>query len=145
MNLLVYIARGFMSLIFIAAGLEKIIDWERNLSNLSMTFSKWRLYLEGLSITSDVYGFLVSSATFIMGITIFLELVGGSLLFIGFHVRFAAFLLLLFLIPHTLFYHPFWLEIGDTMYQEAGFFLKNLALIGALLYLLAEPKPEKAC
>jgi len=65
------------------------------------------------------------------------------LIFTGFKVRVGAFLLLIFMIPVTLIMHPFWFSIGSEMHQEISIFLKNLSLIGALLYILVVPQPQR--
>lgn len=71
-------------------------------------------------------------------------LLGGAMLMIGglgflswMYVQESAVLLLLFLIPTTFMMHAFW-KATDPMHKmgERINFLKNLALIGALLMML---------
>lgn len=57
-------------------------------------------------------------------------LIGAISLILGFKVRWGAVILILFLIPTTLVFHQFWVDPS-----EANPFLKNLAFIGALLYV----------
>jgi len=141
---LIYIARAFISLIFIVAGAGKLMNWQAAVDGVIMTFSHWHMHLEGTWITRDFYELLVSSAPFFLGIAVALEILGGILLFIGFKARIGALLLLLFLIPTTLLFHAFWFKMGEELHSEVGVFLKNLSLIGALLYLVVCPYPEKA-
>jgi uncharacterized membrane protein YphA (DoxX/SURF4 family) len=65
------------------------------------------------------------------------ELLGGLCIFLGFKVRFGAFLLLLFMIPTTFLFHSFWLLQGAERDLTMIVFLKNLAIFGGLLILLA--------
>ncbi|MEA3399277.1 MAG: DoxX family membrane protein [Patescibacteria group bacterium] len=58
-------------------------------------------------------------------------LLGGAGVFLNILVEESAIILLLFMIPVTFIMHPFWKNKKET-----NVFLKNLALIGALLMLL---------
>ncbi|MBI3041637.1 MAG: DoxX family protein [Betaproteobacteria bacterium] len=64
------------------------------------------------------------------------ELVGGILLVIGWQARWAATAIFLFLIPTTLIFHPFWaVTAGKQM--ETIQFMKNLCIMGGMLYVMA--------
>ena len=63
-------------------------------------------------------------------IAIAVELVGGLLLLVGFKTRWAAAAIFLFLIPTTVFFHPFWADP-----TQATAFWKNIAIMGGLLYV----------
>jgi len=138
------IARILISLIFLFAGAGKLMNWEGVVDALSLTFSNWYMHLEGGVISNEFHEFLIGSVTIIMGIAIFLEIVGGLLLLIGYKVRLGALFLLIFLVPVTLIFHAFWFEIGPDQHTDLVNFLKNLSIIGALIYLLAAPQPERA-
>jgi putative oxidoreductase len=61
-------------------------------------------------------------------------LVGGLSVALGYHGRVGAWLLLLFLVPVTLFMHAFWANGNPVVAQTQQVeFLKNLALVGAAL------------
>ena len=65
------------------------------------------------------------------------EILGGLSLLFGCKVRWGAFLLLLYLVPTTLIFHAFW-NVPDAEKQiQQWMFLKNLAIFGGLLYVLA--------
>lgn len=141
---LIYIARGLLSLIFLFAGVGKLMNWQGTVDALSMSFSNWYMHLEGTVLSSDAHELLVGSSATLLGVATFLELLGGLLLLLGFRVRWGAFFLLLFLLPTTIIMHSFWFEIGSDMHKELAIFLKNLALMGALLYIVVGPEPEKS-
>jgi putative oxidoreductase len=65
--------------------------------------------------------------------------IAGSLLVItGFWARFGALLLFLFLVPATVFFHAFWKETDlGAWEQQMQHFMKNLGLMGAMLFILA--------
>lgn len=139
---LLFIARGFFSLIFIVAGVGKLMNWQGTVNSLALAFSKWYMHLEGTVITMEMHEFLVSRASVILGIATFLEIVGALIIVIGFKIRIGALILLLFLVPTTLIMHPFWFSVGGEMHSELSTFLKNLSLIGALLFILVGPQPQ---
>lgn len=71
-------------------------------------------------------------------LTIIIEAVGGLSLLLGYKVRYTAILLVLFLIPVTGLMHNFWTVQEPMMRQiEMYNFLKNLGVIGGLLYVAA--------
>ncbi|MCB1109477.1 MAG: DoxX family membrane protein [Chlamydiia bacterium] len=139
-----YIARGLFSLIFLFAGAGKLMNWQGTVDALSMKLSNWYMHLEGTVMSRDVHEFLMGSTETLLGVATFLEILGGLLLLFGIKVRWGAFFLLLFLVPVTVIFHAFWFEIGADRQREMAVFLKNLALIGALLYFLVGPQPHKA-
>ncbi|PTA67674.1 DoxX family protein [Deinococcus arcticus] len=59
----------------------------------------------------------------------------GALLALGVAPRVSATALAASLIPTTVIGHPFWDKEGKERAQQQTQFLKNLALLGALLYL----------
>ena len=66
-----------------------------------------------------------------------LELGGGILLMIGWQARWAATALILFTIVATLIFHQFWSVEAAQMQMQQIQFMKNLAIIGGLLYVVA--------
>jgi putative oxidoreductase len=63
--------------------------------------------------------------------------VGGLMVALGFHARLGAALLVLFLVPVTLFMHRFW-GISDPQLQQMQMinFLKNVSLLGAAGFII---------
>src|SRR5271163_2068982 len=70
-------------------------------------------------------------------VTVVVQLGGGLSLLLGIEARLGALLLLLFLIPVTVMYHPFWKRSGADVVVEADHFLSNLAIVGGLLAIVA--------
>jgi len=65
-----------------------------------------------------------------------MELVGGISILIGYEARIGAWLLVLFMIPVTFVFHPFW-KVKDPMQRqmEMATFLKNISILGGALIL----------
>jgi putative oxidoreductase len=68
---------------------------------------------------------------------IFLLILGGTLVLIGYRARFGAVLLLLYWIPVTFIVHSFWNDPEPERRLQALLFTKNLAIIGGLLMVWA--------
>jgi len=72
-----------------------------------------------------------------LALSIVLEIGGGLLLIAGWKARWAAAAIFLWLIPATLIFHNFW-EVDAAQYQnQLNHFLKNLCIIGGMLYVMA--------
>jgi putative oxidoreductase len=78
-------------------------------------------------------------ASLLLAGAIGMEVIGGAALILGLRPRIAALALALFLIPVTVLFHPFW--VGDAATSEANLwhFLKNVAVLGAMLLIVARP------
>jgi putative oxidoreductase len=109
--------RILLSLIFIISGAGKIFGF----SGTAAFMASQGLPLASLLLTA----------------TIALEIVGGLSLLLGFKARWLALLLFLFLIPTTIIFHNFWAASGEAMQMQMGHFLKNLGIMGGLLYVVA--------
>jgi putative oxidoreductase len=68
-----------------------------------------------------------------------LQFVAGLALLCGFRQRVAALGLIVFLMPATLMAHPFWLDHTATRQLQLVQFMKNLAMIGGLLFVASVP------
>ena len=69
--------------------------------------------------------------------TIVVELGAGLMLVFGLKARWAAFLLAVFTAIVTFFFHNFWAVAEAQKYMEQINFMKNLALIGGLMFVMA--------
>lgn len=69
----------------------------------------------------------------VTALTIALEIVGGIALVVGWRTRALALALALFCVPATLLFHAFWSSDATAYGNQLNHFLKNLAIVGALL------------
>jgi putative oxidoreductase len=90
---------------------------------------------------SDVAGYMASEGVplpqfKLVGAIVFL--IAGSLSIIaGYKVRIGAGLLLVFLLLATYFFHDFWTFEGQEQQMQMIQFMKNLSLMGTMLFLMA--------
>lgn len=69
-------------------------------------------------------------------VSIVIEIGGAALLILGWQTRRVAWLLILFVVIATAMAHRFW-EFEAAQYgAQLNFFLKNLAVVGGLLYVV---------
>jgi putative oxidoreductase len=65
-------------------------------------------------------------------------LIAGSLsVIVGYKARIGAGLLLTFLVLATYYFHPFWKLEGQAQQEQMIQFMKNLSMMGALLFIMA--------
>jgi putative oxidoreductase len=64
-------------------------------------------------------------------------LVGGVSLMLGWYARFGATLLLIFLALAAYYFHDFWTLEGAAAQEQQIHFMKNLAMMGAMLIVIA--------
>ena len=125
-----YAIRGFLSLLarLMLAAIFMLSAVAGKIMNFSGTVEK--MAAEG-----------VPSPTILLGGAIAFLILGSLSIVLGFKGRFGAFLLLVFLAAATYYFHDFWKLPPDTpaerMQMETIAFMKNLALMGAMLFLVA--------
>lgn len=65
------------------------------------------------------------------------ELAGAIMLILGWRAHWGALLLIVFMIPATLIFHNFWVVDAAQYQNQLNHFLKNVAMVGGLLYVMA--------
>ena len=111
------VGRLLLALIFVMAGWGKITGFAGTTAYMA---SKGMPMVELLAVGA-----------------ILVELGGGILLIIGWQARWAALALFLFVIPTTLIFHNFWAVSGPQQQVEMIQFMKNLCIMGGMLYIAA--------
>ncbi|MEM1244715.1 MAG: DoxX family protein [Pseudomonadota bacterium] len=111
------IGRICIAAIFILAGINKIMGFDASLA-----------YMTAHNIPYT---------HFLLVLAIICELGAGILLFVGWFTRFAAFILILFIIATTFIFHAFWNYEAAQAVSQMQHFLKNAAIIGGLFYIMS--------
>ena len=65
------------------------------------------------------------------------ELAGAIMLILGWRVHWGALLLIAFTVPATLAFHNFWVVDAAQVQNQLNHFMKNVAIVGGLLYVMA--------
>jgi len=79
----------------------------------------------------------VPAVSALLPLTILVEVGAGLLLALGYKARWAALVLFLFLIPVTLVFHAFWGLDPQAAQMQQMHFMKNVAIMGGMLVVLA--------
>jgi putative oxidoreductase len=125
-GILAFVGRLMISIIFLLSALGNKIP---NFSSVAdVMASKGMPQDEILGIPAHKY--------LLCGAIVFLIL-GGLSVAAGFKARLGACMLFLFLIGATYYFHDFWNAEADQQPAEMIQFLKNLALSGTMLFLIA--------
>jgi putative oxidoreductase len=112
-----FLGRIFLALLFVVSGIGKITGYAGTAAVMTS---------KGLPLV-DI----------LLPLTIAVELGGGLLLALGWKARWAAAVLFLFLIPTTLIFHQFWGIDPKLVQMQKIHFLKNVAIMGGMLMVLA--------
>src|SRR5260370_3201540 len=72
----------------------------------------------------------------LVGAIVFL-LVGSLSVIVGYKARVGAALLLTFLVLASYYFHPFWKLEGQAQQEQMIHFMKNLSMMGAMLFIVA--------
>ena len=72
----------------------------------------------------------------LLACAIALELVGATLLVIGWQTRWAALALIVFLVPATLYFHNYWSYPAEEVRNQRNHFMKNVTILGGLIFVM---------
>lgn len=79
----------------------------------------------------------VPQLSILLPASIGLKILGGLLILFGWHAHIGAVLLLLVTIPSVVTLHAFWRVQGNEKIVEKAIFMKETAIIGGILLILA--------
>lgn len=110
------VGRILMAVIFLLSGIGKIGNFAGTAGYMAS---------QGVPMTE-----------FLLVITIVIEIGSAAMLILGWKARLAAGVLFLWMIPVTLTFHNFWAAPADQQMIQQIMFLKNLAMMGGLFYIM---------
>jgi putative oxidoreductase len=114
---LLFVARVFIAALFLAAGTRKLLGYAATVGY----FTK--------------LGFPAADA--FAAIAIAIEIGAGLMLVLGWRTRWAAWALIVFVAVATAMAHRFWQFDAAQQANQLNHFLKNIAVIGGLLYVVS--------
>jgi len=118
------LGRVFISVVFIVFGYLQFTNIGPYIANSAVV--KFASFTGGV-LSPTVIAYLVATV----------DLLGGILILVGYQTRWAAVVLIVFVILTMLMVHTFWTMEGPVRAANQVNFYKNLAIIGALLNLIA--------
>jgi len=131
------LGRFCVSAIFLLSGINKILHWRYFEDLLVTTLCDWHVYSSSHPLVTQFVDYSLSWIPLFLGAAIFFELLGAVMVFLGYRARLGAFILILFLVVETILYHPFWALADPRREVELLHVLKNGAIIGGLMIIMA--------
>lgn len=110
------VGRVLLALIFIIAGFGKITGFEGTVG-----------YITSVGLPAPQLAAVVA---------IIVEFGGGIMLAIGWKARWAAAALFIFTLVAGILFHAFWSSPADQAMMQQIQFMKNLAIMGGMLYIV---------
>lgn len=138
------LSRFFLSAVFLAGAVKNIVHWHETEKNIMSTLAEWQSYVDFSQDAQIFFSIVIPWTSLLQIAATLLLLSGGLLLLLGIREKLAASLLVLFLVPVTILYHPFWWTDGVGYELQAVMFLKNLAILGCLMQILVRKGEAKA-
>lgn len=138
------ISRFFASAVFLAGAIKNILFWHETERSIMDVLADWQSHFGFSQDLQVFFSLLISWGSALLLLATVFMLAGGLMLLLGVREKLALSLLILFLIPATVLYHPFWWVDGIAHELQTIMFLKNLAILGCLLQLLIREKPLMA-
>jgi len=111
------VGRICLAAIFLVAGTMKFLNWDATAAYMEQHHLPMVNILLPLAATA--------------------ELAGGLALLFGWLTRMASAGLILFLVPATVIFHNFWAQSGMEAQNNMHHFLKNIAIMGGLFFIMA--------
>jgi putative oxidoreductase len=120
---LALLARTLLAAIFLISGTRKLFGFA------------------GVSAMMAQKGFPIAPAFLVA--TIALEIIGSVMLIANWHARYAAWALAAFTLAAGAIFHGFWHAAPAAFTNEFNHFLKNVAIVGGLLLVAAQPHTQE--
>ena len=130
------LARFLISSVFLAGAINKILHWHEMERTLMNVICDWQAYVGFSENMQQCVAVTASWVPLLLIVATLFELAGGLMVLLGVKEKLGATLLILFLIPSTVIMHQFWFIEGSARELQTVMFLKNLAILGALLLIL---------
>lgn len=108
--------RALLALIFLQSGWDKVFNFQKVVGMMAKN---------GIPFTEAL-----------LVLSIVLVLAGGLMILLGWHARWAALVLFVWMIPVTLAFHAFWTYPPEQVFNQTNHFLKNLVVMGFLLHVI---------
>ncbi|MFZ4099095.1 MAG: DoxX family protein [Chlamydiia bacterium] len=131
------LGRVLMGILFLVSGIGCIINWDGVLQYFHTMVRYWETFFQQQHGMTAFLGGVHEAAMALVAVAVLLQLSGGALLIISYHVKLGAGLLIAFLLPASVFFQPFWFFAGQDGRLQQMMFLKNLAILGGLLYVVS--------
>jgi putative oxidoreductase len=129
MNALWALGRALIGVLFVVAGVNKILGFAGTLG-----------YMQGKFPAMDIAGYPLP--LLLLYATIAVEILGGLALITGIGARAGALVLAAFTIAAAVLFHNFWAVDAAQYTAQFNNFMKNIAITGGLLLIVSQGSHE---
>lgn len=136
-KLAIIIGRCFLSILFIVSAIYKILDWKEMQKALIKALCEWQNYTKATLNLQECFADIWPWLPAVLIVSVTVELLGGLSIFFNIWARLGAFLLLVFLAISTVIFDHFWFVEGAKQDLMLIMFMKNVAIMGGLFYVIA--------
>jgi uncharacterized membrane protein YphA (DoxX/SURF4 family) len=134
MHILFAIGRILLVLVFVVSGAMKLLDIQGTAAMIAPVVTIPEALTGFATQLEDATGMKVPQLLAILAGVV--EIVSALLIAFNIGTRAAAFLLILFTVAATFYFHAFWNMSGEAMQTNMAMALKNLSIIGGLLIMM---------
>ncbi len=110
------LGRILLAFIFLQSGFDKVLNYDKVIKLMGARG--------------------IPEAQILLPVALAALFIGGIMTLVGWKARWGALALIAFMIPATLYFHGYWTYPEALQLNQFHHFVKNLAIIGALLMIL---------
>ena len=110
------LGRILLAFIFLQSGFDKVLNYDKVIKLMGAR--------------------AVPEPQILLPLAIAALFIGGVMILVGWKARWGALALIAFMIPTTLYFHSYWTYPEALQLNQFHHFVKNLAIVGALLMIL---------
>ena len=130
-----------MASVVVESRVAPLADWAEVLGRVALgLLFLWSAYTKFAYADANV-GYMKAYGMPMAGLLIWpaalLELIAGAMLALGWKARWAALALALFTLVSMFIFHAYWSVPADQVLDQQTHFMKNVAIIGGLLFVFA--------
>ena len=138
----IIVGRILFSVLFIVSGASKLFDIAGTAEGIA---SKVVIPSALMGLTTQLEGLTGMPTAHMLAIAVgVIELVCGVFIALNLGARFFSWVLAVFIVVATFYYHDFWDQTGPEAKNNLIHALKNLSLVGALFIIAGIGRPQTA-
>ena len=128
--------------------LASLFDWADIFGRIGLAWlflwSGYGMFVHTASQVALMEAYGMPAANILIWPTGLLEVVAAAMLVLGWKARWAALALIVFTVAATFIFHAYWRGPADQVMNQQIEFVKNLAIVGGLLLVLAHGSGQYA-
>ena len=123
------------------SNLVSLFDWAGIIGRIGLAWlflwSGYGMFAHTASQVALMQAYGMPAANILIWPTALVEVFAGAMLVVGWRARWPALALIVFTVATTFIFHAYWSVPADQVMNQQIEFIKNLAIVGGLLLVLA--------